>query len=571
MAQEPESERNASGIARTSKRKWGYDSEQVDAFLERAHMLYEGEGAQLTQHDIQNVSFDLVKGGYVIAQVDAALARLERAVVDKQTTWEISQHGRVAWKAQTESLFRQLDAHSKREHGERFKPGEGKEPSYDRKQVDRIVDQCLTKAAGELGVEEVSEDDAKKLVDLNSQTVANVIFTQRKGKRGYDERQVDYYLNECVQLLTRLESYARVADFVGEPSESAMTAANPSATSLASQETQVVSPLFAVPAVSAEPIAQPAQVQNSTDSFDALNKAEREIFTTPATSPVSIPVAQAAAPTHAPVVPPVFQPTISTPPAPVTPAAPVTSEPQAAPVAPAAPEQSLAHLFTASNTVAEEPSSVGTETEAFNPLSDDGEPSYDAPAAPAAPVIPDTPVAHQPEESHGITIAPDSSLAALAQMAQNIDAPDPVEDTFTPRSIILAWYGHAHDIAAGCGQFRDLLQCRGNIGCQRIGHGLHRDWRSPTDWNGTDHNTVRFAARMQRAFANGCLTGFTERLFDFWHTSNPCNNKAPDLGSLASLTFRLFVLFRFPLLVYQVVGSTTGFQLELAHFLHGSE
>lgn len=285
MAQEPESERNASGIARTSKRKWGYDSEQVDAFLERAHMLYEGEGAQLTQHDIQNVSFDLVKGGYVIAQVDAALARLERAVVDKQTTWEISQHGRVAWKAQTESLFRQLDAHSKREHGERFKPGEGKEPSYDRKQVDRIVDQCLTKAAGELGVEEVSEDDAKKLVDLNSQTVANVIFTQRKGKRGYDERQVDYYLNECVQLLTRLESYARVADFVGEPSESAMTAANPSATSLASQETQVVSPLFAVPAVSAEPIAQPAQVQNSTDSFDALNKAEREIFTTPATSP----------------------------------------------------------------------------------------------------------------------------------------------------------------------------------------------------------------------------------------------------------------------------------------------
>ena len=328
MAQEPESERNASGIARTSKRKWGYDSEQVDAFLERAHMLYEGEGAQLTQHDIQNVSFDLVKGGYVIAQVDAALARLERAVVDKQTTWEISQHGRVAWKAQTESLFRQLDAHSKREHGERFKPGEGKEPSYDRKQVDRIVDQCLTKAAGELGVEEVSEDDAKKLVDLNSQTVANVIFTQRKGKRGYDERQVDYYLNECVQLLTRLESYARVADFVGEPSESAMAAANPPATSLASQETQVVSPLFAVPAVSAEPIAQPAQVQNSTDSFDALNKAEREIFTTPATSPVSIPATQTAAPTYAPVVPPVFQPTISTPSAPVTPAAPVTPEPQ---------------------------------------------------------------------------------------------------------------------------------------------------------------------------------------------------------------------------------------------------
>lgn len=197
MAQEPEAGRNASGVARTGKRKWGYDPAQVDAFLERAHMLYESEGVQLTQHDIQNVSFDLVKGGYVIAQVDAALARLERAVVDKQTTWEISQHGRVAWKAQTEALYRQLDEHAKRAAGERFKSGEPKAPSYDRKQVDRIIDQSMAKAASELDIEKISREDAKHLVDLNSTSVANVIFTQRKGKRGYDERQVDYYLSSC--------------------------------------------------------------------------------------------------------------------------------------------------------------------------------------------------------------------------------------------------------------------------------------------------------------------------------------------------------------------------------------
>ena len=89
-----------SGIARAGKRKWGYDPAQVDAFLERAHALYDSEGMNLTQHDIQNVSFDLRKNGYVIAQVDAALGRLERAVVDKQTTWEIAQHGRVTWKGE---------------------------------------------------------------------------------------------------------------------------------------------------------------------------------------------------------------------------------------------------------------------------------------------------------------------------------------------------------------------------------------------------------------------------------------------------------------------------------------
>ena len=60
--------------------------------------VYESEDAHLTQQDIQNVSFDLSKGGYDITQVDAALSRLEQAVVDKQTTREITEHGRVAWK-----------------------------------------------------------------------------------------------------------------------------------------------------------------------------------------------------------------------------------------------------------------------------------------------------------------------------------------------------------------------------------------------------------------------------------------------------------------------------------------
>ena len=86
MAQELREGDGKSGIARAGKRKWGYDPAQVDAFLERAHALYDSEGMNLTQHDIQNVSFDLRKNGYVIAQVDAALGRLERAVVDKQTT-----------------------------------------------------------------------------------------------------------------------------------------------------------------------------------------------------------------------------------------------------------------------------------------------------------------------------------------------------------------------------------------------------------------------------------------------------------------------------------------------------
>ena len=408
MAQESETERNASGIARTAKRKWGYDAQQVDAFLERAHMLYEGEGAQLTQHDIQNVSFDLVKGGYVIAQVDAALARLERAVVDKRTTWEISQHGRVAWKGQTEDLFKKLDAHAEREQGERFKPGEGKNPSYDRKQVDRVIDKCLTKAAGELGIEKVSEEDAKAIADTNSQSVANVVFTQRKGKKGYDERQVDYYLAACVQLLTRLESYARVADFVGEPSEETTSVASPdAASSSAAQETQMITPLFAAPAAPAPtapaaPVVPPA-TPSGADSFDALNKAEHEIFTSAVTSPVSTPAAKSDAPAVPPVVPPVFQPQAS------------------APVS--------------------EPSSI-EETQAFDPLGDDAPQSFvPRTPAPSVPAEPETPVVHNvapaapvvPPSSAGSEPEQDSSLAALAHLAHTVNTPNATEDTFTPR------------------------------------------------------------------------------------------------------------------------------------------
>lgn len=275
MAQELREGDGKSGIARAGKRKWGYDPAQVDAFLERAHALYDSEGMNLTQHDIQNVSFDLRKNGYVIAQVDAALGRLERAVVDKQTTWEIAQHGRVTWKAKTEKLYHEVQNHAERNERERFKSGAPKQPSYDKKQVDRLVDQIVDKAAAALGVDGVTEDDVRSLADLNANTVNNVIFTQRKGKKGYDERQVDYFLNACVQLLSRLESYARVADFVsGEPAAPAQTATN------VTVQANGVSSLFAsgTQRPATDERFAPAAVAHD-ESFDALHQAEQSLFT----------------------------------------------------------------------------------------------------------------------------------------------------------------------------------------------------------------------------------------------------------------------------------------------------
>ncbi|MBT1161148.1 MULTISPECIES: DivIVA domain-containing protein [Bifidobacterium] len=320
MAQEAEAERGGSSIARASSRKLGYDTGQVDAFLNKAHALYDSDGAGLTQQDIQNVSFDLAKGGYDIAQVDAALSRLERAVVDRQTATQIAEQGRVAWRAQTEQLYRRIDAHAQRSEGERFAPGKKKQPSYDRKQVDSLINDAVDKAAAELGVDGADRKLAEDLKQVTAASVSNATFTQRKGPRGYDERQVDYFLNSCVQLLSRLESFSRVNeldDAASAKAASGPVAATVPASSAPSGQSGAVSPLFAAGNGQTAAPASFAPHSSDKESFDALHKAEQAIFTAPvpATPVASVPPAPVAA--HVPETPATPAPVV--PPAPVIP------------------------------------------------------------------------------------------------------------------------------------------------------------------------------------------------------------------------------------------------------------
>lgn len=226
MASKPDTARNSSGIERVGKRKKGYSVEQVNDFLERAHSLYESNDISLTQKDIQDVSFDLEDEGYAIPQVDAALSRLERAVVDKTTQYEISNRGKVVWKAQADEEYRVLLSHSKRDYKMRFDCAKSRKPSYDKKQVDNVVDKSLDKIAVLLGYNPVWGNSLSDLDKIDAMFVSNVLFTQRSGKRGYDERQVDYYLNACVRLLSRLESYDRVSKYSDFDSSESVESSN---------------------------------------------------------------------------------------------------------------------------------------------------------------------------------------------------------------------------------------------------------------------------------------------------------------------------------------------------------
>ena len=289
MAKQPEQERGRSSIARAGKRKWGYDVGQVDAFLDRAHTLYEDAEPKLSQEDIQNVSFATAKGGYVISQVDAALNRLEKAVVDKQTQWDISTFGRVAWRAATDQLAHSLYGRAGRPSKSRFDVGDPKHPSYDRKQVDRLVDQVVSKIKHELGESKAQPTKAelKAYAELNSTRITNVIFTQRTGEHGYSERQVDAYLNRVIQVLSRLESFARLEGSLGQSTDSEGVNAAAEVPAVTNAKGSVSDASAAVPGVAAAtvpaatpvtPSFSPQGQASGTATFSDLHKAETEIF-----------------------------------------------------------------------------------------------------------------------------------------------------------------------------------------------------------------------------------------------------------------------------------------------------
>lgn len=293
MASKPDTARNSSGIERVGKRKKGYSVEQVNDFLERAHSLYESSDISLTQKDIQDVSFDLEDEGYAIPQVDAALSRLERAVVDKTTQYEISNRGKVVWKAQADEEYRVLLSHSQRDYKMRFDSAQSRKPSYDKKQVDNVVNKSLDKIAVLLGYNPVWGSSLSDLDKIDAMFVSNVLFTQRSGKRGYDERQVDYYLNACVRLLSRLESYDRVAkytDFDSSDSSDSSDSVNFGAFAKSNNDLQenVVSKTSSAPSVVAPSVDVPSVDEPKSAPVPVSTPAPAPLM--PPAIPPSIPV-----------------------------------------------------------------------------------------------------------------------------------------------------------------------------------------------------------------------------------------------------------------------------------------
>jgi DivIVA domain-containing protein len=178
---------------RTGRLSQGYHVDQVDAFFARARVAYEhvGTRASMTSRDVRQVGFDLVRGGYEVGQVDAALDRMEDAFARREKEGLRARLGESSAMDELTRRARSLRGRLTRPDGERFDRGTGLGASYDVQDVDELCGRLLR----------YFEDGEPMSVD----EVRRAVFRTRRGSRGYAEPQVDAYLDRVVEVMVAVE------------------------------------------------------------------------------------------------------------------------------------------------------------------------------------------------------------------------------------------------------------------------------------------------------------------------------------------------------------------------------
>jgi DivIVA domain-containing protein len=182
-------------FGRVQRNEYGYNAKQVDQFLQRARVSLETPTAAvhvITSADVRAVSFDPVKGGYAAAVVDAALDRLEDAFARRERDELVAAKGEDAWLREIGRLSGILRGRLHRPDGERFRrPAKKKARSYNTLDVDNLCHDLI----GYL------EEDRPLSVD----NVRRAVFRPEAGKDGYEENQVDAFLDRVVELMAAID------------------------------------------------------------------------------------------------------------------------------------------------------------------------------------------------------------------------------------------------------------------------------------------------------------------------------------------------------------------------------
>ena len=169
----------------------GYHPRQVDDFLNHIEVSLSGVLPPPTAREIREAGFELVRGGYDTAAVDAALDALEEKVLTLAQRVS-ARHGRIDSAAEAQFLRAELA----KPYLARFPRAGALRRGYDIDDVDTFIDRVLATLDGS--------------GELTLRNVRTAVFRPRRG--GYDEDAVDETLDRLVELVMLREHAAQHRD-----------------------------------------------------------------------------------------------------------------------------------------------------------------------------------------------------------------------------------------------------------------------------------------------------------------------------------------------------------------------
>lgn len=169
----------------TEGREKGYQRAAVDVFLRRAKSSFDGEGAPLDAASVRQASFPLVRGGYRIADVDAALARVEDAFAQRERSAAVARSGAGAWVDRARGEAQLILDHLARPKRKRFARTGVLTFGYRIDEVDHVAEKIVS--------------FLRDGQPLTAEQVRSTAFRMQRG--GYREEQVDALLDATIDVL----------------------------------------------------------------------------------------------------------------------------------------------------------------------------------------------------------------------------------------------------------------------------------------------------------------------------------------------------------------------------------
>lgn len=172
-------------FALTSGREKGYHRAAVDTFLASARRAFEAGTDELGADDVRAASFPLVKGGYVVADVDAALGRVEDAFAARERERVVRTQGAEAWVEQARADAQIILDHLARPRRRRFARTGVLTFGYRIDEVDHVSTRI---------VRYLRDGDP-----LSAEQLRSAAFRMQRG--GYREEQVDALLDATIDVI----------------------------------------------------------------------------------------------------------------------------------------------------------------------------------------------------------------------------------------------------------------------------------------------------------------------------------------------------------------------------------